>query len=184
VPTLQSLTQVAEDQDYLVLDQPESPLPTSIYLNGVAGYCKCRLMNEAWRLAINDGPSLALFQNLYLRNGTFYYVAETTEDREQQLPPIKFIMSAPPNDEGERSAAGDQEFRVVGAKEAEMILGRVAVRLQGASVSQFESLYYVFWISCICLVTGLAERSTTCQVVVVYGSLLSLSVGLCFTWRY
>ena len=144
MPTLQSLNKGAEDQDYLVLDRPESPLPTSIYLNGVAGYCKCRLTNEAWRLPINDGPSLALFSNLYLRNGTFCYVAETTEDREQQLPPIKFIMSAPPTDEGARLAAGDQEFRVVGLKEAEMILGRVAVRLQGASVSPSRSLQRVF----------------------------------------
>ncbi|KAG6877038.1 hypothetical protein C0993_010866 [Termitomyces sp. T159_Od127] len=76
-----------------------------------------------------------LFDNLYLRNGTFYVIAQDAS----RFPPIADMISAPhergPNID---TTPTSQQMQFLGADDVESMLGKHAIRIEGLSVVVYD----------------------------------------------
>lgn len=77
-----------------------------------------------------------LFENLYLFNGTFYFISSLPQDSPQRPPENGHILCGVPTDEGKRVDGGEDRFARISPEEASRMLGsKVAIRVDGSSVS-------------------------------------------------
>lgn len=80
-------------------------------------------------------PGYHLFENLYLFNGTWFFVSSLPDDSVQRPPQNGHILCGVPTDEGKRTDAGTDRFARIAPEEASEMLGsKVAIRLAGSSI--------------------------------------------------
>jgi hypothetical protein len=73
----------------------------------------------------------ALWENVYLYNGTFYIITSSPE----LLPPVGHILGDRPDTSRSLRPAKEDRWMVVGMEEAKFVLGTMAMRKGGTTVS-------------------------------------------------
>lgn len=89
------------------------------------------------RFAADSNARTDYFNNLYLHNGTWFFVSNKPEAAgfpTQSQGGVRFILTDV-SEGSTKGVPGDDMFRVVSTKEARGILGGVAIRKTGVSVS-------------------------------------------------
>lgn len=71
-----------------------------------------------------------------MKNGTLYFVSPHPADHPSRPPALEYVLSAPPGEDGSRLGPSEEDFRFLSPREAKEVLGGVAVRLAGTSVSR------------------------------------------------